>query len=77
MKKFVSYAMYRTPANGCFYGYYTSQSLTNTNEINIELLTVSASAVEFLKFLPNLSFIICHFIDDYFGDIVVAIKCCI
>ena len=58
MKKFVSYAMYRTPANGCFYGCYILQSLTNTNKINIELLTASASAVELHKFLPNLSFII-------------------
>ena len=36
----------------------TLQSLTNTSEINIALLNVSASAMEFHKFLPNLSFII-------------------
>ena len=36
----------------------TLQSLTNTSEINIALLTVCASAMEFHKFLPNLSFII-------------------
>ena len=44
MKNFVSYALYRTPANGCFFGECTLQSLTSTGEINIELFTVSTNA---------------------------------
>lgn len=44
MKNFVSYALYGTPANGCFYGECTFQSLTSISEINIELLTVSTKA---------------------------------